>query len=282
MPAVAEETLYVPDRIRKLGWRVWNQMFRDLLASRDLIWRLFVRDWTAQYRQSWLGYLWAVAPAVVTVAAFSVVRRHVLPHFDTPVPYVLYGLWGASVWQLFAGCYNAAAQSLSGSGTLVARINFPKDALVFSSLGKGLFEFMVRLALLAGLFACYRTAPAWTAVFLPVAILPILLMALGMGLIVSVVTTAGTDLSNAIVMALNFGMLVTPGVLYPAIERWPAMLLNWVNPLSPVLIATHDLLERGCLTAPGAYAAACLFSILLFLVGWRFFCLALPRVAERF
>jgi lipopolysaccharide transport system permease protein len=281
-PSPRLESVYGPDGARKLGWRIWGRMVRDLVDARGLIWRLFVRDWTAQYRQSWLGYLWAVVPPITAVSAFAFLRSHVLPDMRTPVPYVIYGLWGMSCWQLFAGSYQAATQSLTGAGTMVARINFHKEALVFASIGRCLFDFLVRMVLLAVVFVCYRTTPAWTAVLLPVAMLPLLLLAIGLGMVVSVIATAGTDVNNAAGVLLSYGMLLTPGVLYPAAERWPASLLYMVNPISPVLLAGHDLLERGSLSMPGLYAAACLFAGLVFLTGWRFFCLAVTKVAERF
>lgn len=276
------EVVYVPDRTQKMGARIWGRMFRDLAASRDLIWRLFMRNWAAFYRQSWLGYVWAVVPSVVAVLSFwFLARRKVLPIGATPIPYVAYALWGMSVWRLFAASYTMAAGALKDAGPMISRINFPKDALVFSSIGRAIFDFLVRLVLVVLVFAWFRIVPAWTAVFLPVALLPVVLMALGFGMIVAVLSVAGTDIANMINIALNFGMLITP-VLYPPLKTFPYSLLNIFNPISPVIIASHDLLERGSLSMPGPYIMSWLFAVLLFGLGWRFFCLAMPRVAERF
>jgi len=276
------EVVYVPGRVRKLGIRIWPQMLRDVLRSKDLIWRLFLRNWAAHYRQSWLGYVWAVVPSVVAVLSFwYLARRRVLPIGATPIPYVAYALWGLSVWRLFTACYNTAAGALNGAGPMISRINFPKEALIFASIGRALFDFLIRLVMIAVVFVWFRIVPAWTAILLPLALLPVVLMALGFGMIISVLSVAGADIANVISITLNFGMLVTP-VIYPPLKSWPLSLLNVFNPVSPVIIASHDLLERGSLSMPGPYVMSWLFAVLLFGVGWRFFCLAMPRVAERF
>jgi lipopolysaccharide transport system permease protein len=218
----------------------------------------------------------------MTVLGFAFLSRHrILPISITPVPYALYALWGLSLWQLFAGCYRAAAQSLTEAAPMIGKLRFPKDALVFASIGRPIFDFLMRTAAVAVFLAVYRIVPAWTAVFLPAAVLPIVLMAIGLGMIVAVIATTGTDVLNVLDMLLLFGMLVTP-VLYPPPATWPFCLVNVVNPISPVILACHDLLERGSLTAPDLYLMSWLFAVLLFGIAWRFFCLAIPRIAERF
>ncbi len=63
-------TVYTPESPLKNPARLLREMFRDLLASRELAWRLFVRDTSAQYRQSILGYAWAFIPPLVASLPF--------------------------------------------------------------------------------------------------------------------------------------------------------------------------------------------------------------------
>jgi lipopolysaccharide transport system permease protein len=279
---LAPVVIYTADHSRKNGVKVWPKMFSSIFGARELVWRLFVRSWSAQYRQSWLGYAWAVMPPVVAVLTFSfLVQKRVVAIGETPIPYVAYALWGLCMWQLFTGCYASVAKSLVNAGPMIARINFSKDALAFASVGRPMFDFMVRLAVVGIVLPCLGVVPKWTVVFLPVVVFPLILMAVGLGMIMAVISVAGTDVATMAGMALNFGILVTP-VMYPPLQTWPYTLLSVLNPVSPVVIAGHDILETGMLTMPGPYIMSCVFSVLLFAVGWRFFCLSIPRIAERF
>ena len=62
-------------------------MFSDLLASRELAWRLFVRDTSAKYRQTFLGYAWALLPAVATTLVWTLLNSSkILQVGETDIP----------------------------------------------------------------------------------------------------------------------------------------------------------------------------------------------------
>lgn len=276
-----KETVYTPDGLRRLGLRVWAIMAQQLWDSRELIWRLIYRDISVRYRQSILGYLWAVIPPIVTVAIFTYLTNYrVLPIGELPLPYPVYALWSLSLWQLFAGVLGAATHSLVGAGSLVTKINFPKEALVISAVGQPLFDYLVRLIPMAAVFVIYAVIPPWQILFIPLLLVPILLLALGIGFFLAILNLAVRDIGSLVGTVLTFGMFAAP-VFYPPPIRAPFFLVNIVNPFSPLLIATQDLLAVGELRHGRLLVSACLFALMAFLVGWRLFHLTMPRVAER-
>jgi lipopolysaccharide transport system permease protein len=103
------------------------------------------------------------------------------------------------------------------------------------------------------------------------------LLALGLGFVLSIANLVIRDTANALGTALTIGMFLTP-VLYPPPVRWPFYLINLCNPLSPLLAASQDLIAEGFLTKPEMLAAACIFSTALFLAGWRAFRITILRV----
>jgi lipopolysaccharide transport system permease protein len=258
------------------GWRI---MVDELADSRRLIWLLILRDISVRYRQSVLGYLWAVIPQIVTVGAFAMLNAwRVVPMGETTIPYVIYAAWGISVWQLFAGCLSACTTSLASAGPLVTKINFPRETLVISAIGQPIFDFVVRLLPVIAVFVWYGFTPSWAVILLPFVLCPIILLALGFGFILSIANLAIKDTGNALGTALTIGMFLTP-VLYPPPVRWPFTLINCLNPLSPLLTATQDLLALGTLSRPDLFGAACLFAAVAFLLGWRAFRVTILRAA---
>ena len=272
------DVVYTPQGVRRGGAGGWTIMFQELVESRRLIWLLILRDLSIRYRQSILGYVWAVVPQTATVAVFAFLHAsRVLPIGETKIPYIAYSLWGISIWQFFAGCLTNCANSLTASGSLVTKINFPREALVIAALGQPAFDFVVRLIPIIAVFIWCGVLPSWESMFMPLLLVPVVLLALGLGFVLSIANLVIRDTANALGTALTIGMFLTP-VLYPPPVRWPFYLINLCNPLSPLLAASQDLIAEGFLTRPNMFAAACVFSVILFLAGWRAFRITIVRV----
>lgn len=272
------EVLYTPQGVQRSGVGGWQIMFQELAESRRLIWLLILRDLSVRYRQSILGYVWAIVPQVATVAVFAFLHSsRVLPIGGTKIPYIAYSLWGISVWQLFAGCLTNCANSLTASGSLVTKINFPREALVIAALGQPAFDFVVRLLPVVAVFIWCGIVPPWQSLFIPLFLLPVVLLALGFGFVLSIANLVIRDTANALGTVLTTVMFLTP-VLYPPPVRWPFYLINVLNPLSPLVAASQDLIAGGYLTQPEMFIAACIFSTALFLAGWRAFRITILRV----
>ncbi|MGR8981835.1 MAG: ABC transporter permease, partial [Gammaproteobacteria bacterium] len=161
-------TIYTAAGFRGKGLKIWHTMFSELWQSRELIWRLISRDISVRYRQSLLGYLWAILPQITTVAIFTFLAQHrVFPMGEMTIPYAAYAVWNVSVWQLFSGCLVGCANSLGRAGALVSKINFCKASLVITAVGTAIFDFMIRLFPVAMVFIWFRYLPDWHAVFIP-------------------------------------------------------------------------------------------------------------------
>ncbi|MGH8544535.1 MAG: ABC transporter permease [Gammaproteobacteria bacterium] len=274
------EVIYTSDVAHRRGWRIWREMIKDVVNSSELIWRLVARDFSVRYRQSVLGYAWAIIPPVVTVGIFAFLNSsRVLPIRETTIPYLAYALWGICLWQLFSGCLSACTNSLVAGGSLVTKVKFAKEALVIAALGQPIFDFVVRLVPVVVIFIWYGVMPSWSVVFVVPVLLLVIFLALGLGFVLSVANLAIRDTANALGMALSIGLFLTP-VLYPPPVRWPFYLINILNPISPLLTASQDLIAHGALTRPDMFAVSCLFSVVVFIGGWRFFHLTMPRIAE--
>jgi ABC-type polysaccharide/polyol phosphate export permease len=185
------------------------------------------------------------------------------------------------VWLLFSQGLTSAANSLISSGSLLAKVNFPKEVLIVSAIGQTVFDFIIRIPLLAILFFWAGFTPRLTILLVPLAIMPLLLLVFGLGLLLALFNAIIRDVGNALNLLLAALMFACP-ILYPPPATWPlSFWINGVNPVSGFLIAGYDLTACGFLTNPGAYLNALFFSVLVFLVGWRLFHLIEHKIAER-
>ena len=122
--------------------------------------------------------------------------------------------------------------------------------------------------------------PAADSLLIVLLLLPLLLIALGIGFVLCIFNLVIRDAASVLGIALTVAMLLAP-VLYAPPSGWPFALVNVLNPVSPFLIAAQGLLTGVAPGNGGALALATLFALLVFLLGWRLFSLALPRVLER-
>ncbi|HUP23749.1 MAG TPA: ABC transporter permease [Thermoanaerobaculia bacterium] len=259
----------------------WHDMARDLVGAGPLAWRLFLRDFSAKYRQSLLGYLWALVPPVVTVGLFAYLSSQRIVNIpETSLPYPAYALLGMTIWGLFSIGLTAITSSLGQGANLVRKMSFPREALVCAAFGQGALDTLLRAVptVIVFVWLGVRIHPA--ALLLPVVLVPLVLLTVGIGFVLSIVNVVIRDVANALRLVLQFGLFLTP-VLYPPPETWPFALITILNPVSSFVVAAQDIVARGTLSMPGLYAAWTGFAILLFLAGWRFFRLAQPIIAER-
>lgn len=275
-------TVYEPNHILKAGIRIWPQMFRELIGSRELIWRLILRDISAKYKQSFLGILWAFLTPLVMMFVFVWIKgQNILPIKDTTIPYPAFLFLGQMVWLFFSHGLTTTAVSLTEAGSLLTKINFPREVLVLSKLGQTIFEFLIRIPLLMIILLWVGFTPKILILLVPLLLIPLLLLIAGLGFFVSLLNGIMRDISSMIGILMSIGMFAAP-VIYPPPTSWPmSFWINYANPVSAFINATRDLTSYGFLTDPMSYFLSSTISVMIFFIGWRAFHLVEPKIAER-
>ena len=181
-------TIYDGTGHDRLSLYAWQVMFRELHDFRELIFRLVVRDFSAQFRQSFLGYLWVVFPPLATTLIFTLLRLAEIVNIpmEGDIPYLLFALTGVTIWGMFTQFVLAATTSIARSGNLVSKIYFPREVLVISGAGGALINSAIQwvMVVITFVIVCFAMGfvPAWQVVFVPVLFVPMILLALGLGL----------------------------------------------------------------------------------------------------
>ncbi|MFT5388106.1 MAG: lipopolysaccharide transport system permease protein [Candidatus Omnitrophota bacterium] len=273
------EKNYYPNRDLKLGIKVWKEMFEELDASKELIWRLFIRDFSVKYRQSFLGYLWAVILPFVTIGVFVYLNRNgVLNIGETDVPYPLFALIGLTVWQIFATGLNSGVNSLVAAGGMITKINFPREALIIASLAQSIFELLVKMGLVVIFCVFFQFKPQIGALLFPFAVIPLLCLTLGLSLLLSMLNALFRDTANTIMLLTTFLLFLTP-TLYPLGEN--PSLFHKLNPLTALINAPRELIIYGTINNPTDFMCSSIFSVLILFIAWRIFHIVETKIPER-
>jgi lipopolysaccharide transport system permease protein len=273
-----EPVIYEPNKYLKLGIRIWPQMLRELIDSRELIWRMFVRDVSVRYKQTALGYVWAVIMPLIAIGTFIFLNKAGIMNIgSTDIPYPLFALIGLSIWQLFSTGLTSGCNSIVGAGSLISKINFPREVLVFSSMAQSIFEFLIKFCLIIIFFFVFRFKPSLAIIFFPLALVPILVLTVGLSLILSLINCVLRDTANAVTLLITFLMFLVP-VLYPiSSER----LFFKLDPLFYLINGPRDLIVYGHIKEPVGFFIATAISFLILLICWRMFHLIETKIPER-
>ena len=263
-------------------FRLMRLMVSDLVSSCSVTWQLFVRDFRARYRQSALGIVWAVLLPAATIALFTLMNKSgVLTIPEHGVPYPVYAIIGISLWSFIVSGISGAASALTGAGSMVVKINFPRIALVLAAIMQATVDLMIRVLLAIGLFCFYGVAPDPTGVLLAFfTFIPLMFLVTGLGCILSLFGVIFRDTSNMISLAFSIVMLLTP-VLYPIPASSFLGSINLWNPFNYMINVPRDLILRGNTTDMIPFVILAFFCVLFFWVAWTIFYVSQQRIAER-
>lgn len=279
--AELQVTVYAPESPLRNPIRLFRGMARDLLASRELAWRLFVRDTASMYRQSVLGYLWAFAPPLVTAATFVFLNsQQIINVGQTKVPYPAFVMIGTLMWQAMIDALNSPLKATIGARSMLTKINFPREALLLAGLAEVLLNCLIRALLLIPIFVMYHLPVSATLPLALVGVAGLIVIGLAIGLLITPIGLLYGDVARGVTLVSAFWMLLTP-VVYPIPRSGIAAAIARWNPVTPVIQVTRDWITGQPVTTLSEAAVVVALAAVLLLVSWVLYRLGMPILIER-
>jgi ABC-2 type transport system permease protein/lipopolysaccharide transport system permease protein len=254
-------------------------MFLELIEYRELLYRMTARDLLVRYKQSVMGFGWAVFMPLVNTVLFTVIFSRVAP-MKTEVPYPVFAYTGLLFWNFFASSLRFAVISLSSNATLVTKVYFPREIFPFSAVLVCLVDLLVGATILVAMMVYYQIAPTWTILYLPVVLLVQVMFTAGVGLIIAMANLFLRDVKYLFEIVLTVWMFAT-SVLYPLedVGGKLGMLLK-LNPMTPVIDGYRATVLLGQPPDVAALSISGALAIVTLLAGWLVFHRAEYQFAE--
>ncbi len=259
---------------------------RDILAdfpkAHELGFRLFRRNIAALYRQSLLGFAWALLPPLATAALWIFLRgNNVVNMENTGASYPVFVLTGTMLWQVFSESILAPLTQVTENKAMLSKINIPREGLLLAGLYQLVFNTFIKILLLAVIFIIYhQPANLSSLVFVPMGLFVIGLSGFSIGLFLTPLGMLYLDINRGLGVLLPFLMYLTPTV-YPAPREGTIGLLMKLNPIANFITQTRN----GLIMQPlydmqffWGYASGFVLLLVLSLVAYR---ISMPMIIER-
>jgi len=245
---------------------------KEVWRYRDLMLLFVKRDFIAQYKQTILGPLWHLIQPIFTTIMFLLVFGKIANIPTDTVPPVLFYMSGITIWNYFASCLNSTSGTFVANSGIFGKVYFPRLVIPLSNVLSNMIKFCVQFLLLLMMMAFYslRGQPihfGFTWFWIPVLVLMMGAFGLGLGIIISSLTTKYRDLTVLIGFAVQLLMYATP-VVYPLSFLKGKSYASWIqwNPLTPIVEAwRYALFGQGSFSPATLLYSTVVICLILFL-----------------
>lgn len=251
---------------------LYDLKLREVWHYRDLLMMFVKRDFVSFYKQTILGPLWFFIQPLFTMIVFTFVFGNLAGLSTDGLPQPLFYLAGITAWNYFAECITKTSTVFKDNAQLFGKVYFPRLIMPLSIVVSNLVRFGIQMLLFLGMMAYFWAAGAEFTVTGSVALFPLLialmaLLGLGLGLIITAMTTKYRDLSFLVSFGVQLLMYATT-VIYPlsaAPEKY-----RWVLELNPMTAIIETF--RYAFLGSGQFSASSLtyttlVTLLVFSVG---------------
>jgi lipopolysaccharide transport system permease protein len=277
-----ETRVYQPGSPLKNPIQFFAEIWAGFMASRELAWRLTLRDFSAKYRQSIGGYVWAFLPPIVASFTFILLRSGGAINVEEgEIPYAAFALTGTILWQVFVDSLNNPMRIMQSCRQMLIKVNFPREALIISPIQSSFITLGIRLFILIPAMLWFRFPLSFTLLLVPVGLLFLVLLGNCIGLLLAPIGALYKDIQQGLVMITTFWMFLTP-VVFPNMREGLAGTLMRLNPVTYILGATRDWMtgvSDSTYTVGFIVVAVC--TLCLLAIGAILFRVFLGRVIER-
>ena len=251
--------------------RLLDLNLREVWHYRDLLWLFVKRDFSAQYKQTILGPLWHFIQPIFTTLVFLLVFGKIANIPTDGIEPVLFYMSGISIWNYFSACLTATSNTFVANAGIFGKVYFPRLVIPLSNVLSNIVKLGIQFSLLLAVMIWFGiknqhfyVGTGW--LLIPLLVLMMAGLGLGLGIIISSLTTKYRDFAVLISFAVQLLMYATP-VAYPLSFLKTKSFAAWIawNPLTPIVESfRYALFGVGTVDATGLLYSSAFIIIVLF------------------
>ena len=260
------------DLILESKRKLFDLQLREVIRYRDLIVLFVKRDFVTQYKQTILGPIWFVINPIFSTIMYTFVFGNLAKIGTDGIPSLLFYYSGTMLWTFFTGCFNDASNVFVNNVGLFGKVYFPRLTVPISNVCSNLIKVGVQFLSLLFFYSYFLftkapITPSWWMLAFPLLLVWLAMLATGMGMIISSLTTKYRDLKQLVSFALSLAMYATP-VVYP-LSQIPKTFawLNFINPVSAPIELFRIWFYGAGFVSSAMILTSVSFTFLVFFIG---------------
>jgi len=199
------------------GWKIID--WKELIEYKDLFYFLVLRDIKAIYKQTVLGFTWAIIRPVFSMIVFTIIFGKLAKIPSDGIPYPIFAYAALVPWTYFSTAMIFSTQSLISSTGIFTKVYFPRLIIPLTPVLSKLVDFGISFVILFILMAWYGIAPTFNIIWVPLLVLLMILTSAGIGMWLSALAIQYRDIPHGIQFMSQILMYAAPVV-------WPVSLIG--------------------------------------------------------
>lgn len=212
---------------------------KEVWKYRDLVLLFVKRNFVSQYKQTILGPLWAIIQPLLTTVVFTVVFGRLAGLAAEGVPSFLFFMSGNIAWAYFSSCLTQTANTFTGNAGILGKVYFPRIVMPISTVLTNLISFAIQFVMFLVFLSIYwirgAVHPTPYALMIPLLLVQMAMLSLGVGIIISSLTTKYRDLKMLVGFGVQLWMYGTPVAYDIGIIPQKFMGIYMLNPMTPII-----------------------------------------------
>jgi len=213
---------------------------REIWRYRDLITLMVWRDFISLHKQTIFGPLWYFVQPLVSTVVFQVVFGKIARIPTNNIPPFLFYMSGIVIWYYFSACLSRTANTLAANSALFTKVYFPRLTIPIADCISNIWQFLIQLSIFLGFYLFFLAKgapihPSYRIIIIPFLVLQTALLGLGVGLIISALSTRFRDLQVGVAPIVQLWMYAScifyPRSMVPDYLQW----LITLNPVVPII-----------------------------------------------
>ena len=199
------------------GWQLID--WREMIRYQDLLYFMVKREIIILYKQTILGFAWAIIRPVFSMIVFSIVFGGLAKVPSDGIPYPVFSYVALVPWTYFSTAMTKSTQSLIGGAGIFTKVYFPRLIIPLTPVIAGLVDFIIALGVVGVLMAYFHIVPTLNVLWLPLLVIIMIMTSAGIGMWLSALAIQYRDIRHAIQFMSQLLMYAAPVV-------WPVSLLS--------------------------------------------------------
>ena len=250
---------------------------KEVWEYRDLIVLFTKRSFSLLYKQTILGPAWVFLNPLISSLVYAFVFGGIAGIATEGVPTLLFYLCSNAIWIFFSTCVTQNATAFTANAAVFGKVYFPRLTIPISNMISSVIQFFVQMILVFAILVYYvirgQVAPHWELwITIPLLLLHLGVLGLGVGIIISSLTTKYRDLAILVTFGVQLWMYVTP-IVYPMSEIGSGLMKTVLlfNPVTaPTELIRYVILGQGAVM-PGYMLLSVIETVAVMMIGVMIF-----------